>query len=506
MRPGSQGEDFARHHEEFDMISSSDRDAIYKHIDDHMPETIERLKEYVRFPSVSVGDGEGMRACAEHVAGRYGALGCRDIEISDTCTFPGVHAFFDAGAPLTLLNYNMYDVRSVGDPASWTKAPFDPVIEPRGDIPAVMYGRGALVPKGPDTAWLAALKAIKDVTGTLPVNIIFLAEGDEILGSPSYVELIDRYRKPLSRANGLLYLRGTQTAKGEVPLVLGYKSFITFELEVSGRNWDRGPSGAIAHSALRTLIDSPALRLSQVVSSLYDGQGKIAIRPWLPHLAEEEVPPAEKPMVDALLARFAGKPWAECIPAMAGIKTQRLIDDLSGPEVLARYIYGSALNIQGIYSGYVGPGSRTYTIPETATARFDARLVTSAAPEVILAGLRQHLDEHGFADVNVKVISAYPGSRTPVSADLVQAWLRAVERNGGKPVLWPGQAYGGPWSMLAKDFGMPVVFGAGIGHGGGVAQPDEYVVIDGGGKVSGLKEMARFSADLIADYAATGGK
>jgi acetylornithine deacetylase/succinyl-diaminopimelate desuccinylase-like protein len=489
--------------EEFAVISTKDMTAIYKHIDDNMLGTVESLKEYVRHPSVSVGNGEGMHACAELVARRYRELGCTDIEIVDTCTFPGVYAYFDAGAPLTLLNYNMYDVRSVGDLKAWTKSPFDPVIEPLGDIPAVMYGRGALTPKGADTAWLAAIKAIKAVTGTLPVNIIFLAEGDEILGSPSYVELIERYRTQLAKAQGLLYLRGSQNGKGEVPLVLGYKSFITFEIEVSSRNWGRGATGGPAHSALRTLVDSPALRLCQVVSSLYDANGKLAIKACLPHLEKEEAPQSEKAMVDALLARFAGKPWADCIPGMAGLEIPRFVDEVTGPDVLTRYIYGSALNIQGIYSGYTGPGSRTFTIPETATARFDARLVTSEAPEVFLAGLRQHLDEHGFGDVNVRVISAYPSSRTQATADLVQSWLRAVEKNGGKPVLWPGQAYGGPWSLLARDFGMPVVFGAGIGHGANVGLPDEYVVVDGGGKVSGMREMARFSADLIADFAAT---
>jgi acetylornithine deacetylase/succinyl-diaminopimelate desuccinylase-like protein len=480
--------------------------AIHKYIDDHMIETIESLKEYVRHASVSVGDGTGMAECAKLVANRYRAFGCSEVQIVETSTFPGVFAYYDAGAPLTLLNYNMYDVRSVGDRAAWTKEPFEPVVEPRGDIPAVMYGRGALVPKGPDTAWLAGLKAIKDVTGTLPVNIIFLAEGDEILGSASYVELIDRYRDRLAKVNGLIYLRGTQNAKGEVPLVLGYKSFITFELQVSGRRWGRGPADMAAHSATRTLVDSPALRLCHVVDSLYTKDGKIGIDGWLPHLAKEVVPPSERSLVDDLLKRFSGKPWTDVIPAMAGPNVAKLVDDLSGPEVLTRYIYGSALNIQGVYSGYIGPGSRTFTIPEIATARFDARLVTSAAPDVFITELRRHLNDHGYADVDIKVLSAYPGSRTPQSAGLVQSWLRAVQNQGGKPVLWPGQAYGGPWSLLAHEFGMPVVFGAGIGHGAGVGLPDEYVVIDGGGKVSGLKEMALFSVDLVTDFAATAAK
>jgi len=478
--------------------------AIYRHIDDHMDETTESLKAYVRHPSVSVGDGAGMADCAKLVAERYRALGCTDIEIVDTETFPGVFAYYDAGAPLTLLNYNMYDVRSVGDRSKWTKEPFEPVIEPRGDIPAVMYGRGACGPKGPDTACLAGLAAIKAVTGTLPVNIVFLAEGDEILGSISYTGLIDRYRHRLADVDGLVYLRGTQNARNEVPLVLGYKSFITIELKVSGKSWGRGPVDQAAHSATRTLVDSPALRLCQVVASLYTPDGKIAIEGWLPHLAEEVVPASERKLVDGLLERFAGKSWMDVIPALAGTGVAAFNDDLTGPEVLTRYIYGSALNIQGVYSGYIGPGSRTFTIPETGTVRLDARLVTSARPEVFIDALRKHLDAHGFGDVEVNVLSAYPGSRTPHTAKLVQSFLRSVEKQGGKPVLWPGQAYGGPWSFLAQDFGVPVVFGAGIGHGGGVAQPDEYIVVDGGGKYSGLKEIARFSVDFITDFAAGG--
>src|SRR5258708_1154520 len=218
----------------------------------------------------------------------------------------------------------MYAGRSAGARRGGPKDRFEPVIEPRGDIPAVMYGRGALVPKGPDTAWLAGLKAIKDVTGTLPVNIIFLAEGDEILGSASYVELIDRYRDRLKQVSGLLYLRGTQSAKGEVPLVLGYKAFITVELQVSGKRWGCGPADMAAHSATRTLVDSPGLRLCQVVDSLYTKDGKIAIEGWLPHLAPEVVPPSEKLLVDDLLKRFADKPWVDVIPAMAGPNVGKL--------------------------------------------------------------------------------------------------------------------------------------------------------------------------------------
>ncbi|HZP97431.1 MAG TPA: M20/M25/M40 family metallo-hydrolase [Candidatus Limnocylindria bacterium] len=478
-----------------------DLQQVYRHIDDHLDESIAALQRYVRLPSVSV-DGTGMRECAEHVADRYRALGCHEVETVETATFPGVWAYFDAGAPLTLVNYNMYDVRAVGDRAAWTRDPFGALIEPRGEAPAVLYGRGAHVPKGPDTAWLAALRALKAVHGTLPVNVMFLAEGDEILGSQSYAELIERYRERLRRADGLIYFRASQNAAGELPLVLGYKSFITFELRASGARWGRGPVDAPAHSATRPLVDSPALRLAQAIGTLYDRDGEIAIDGWRSRIAPVEVPPDERPLLEALASELTPLGWDRAIPGLAGSGVRRFAGDVDGREVLTRYVYGSGLNIQGISAGYTGPGTRTYTIPQIATARLDARLVTTASPREIVDALRAHLESHGFGDVEVDVLSAYPGSRTPYSAPLVQSFVRAVGRAGGRLVVWPGQGYGGPWSIFAHEFGMPVVFGTGIGHGAGVGLPDEHIVIDGGGKLPGFREMARFYVDFVTDFAA----
>jgi len=483
-----------------------DLTAIYGYIDDHLAESIDRLAEYVRQPSVSVGDGSGMRQCAELVAERYRALGCRDVEIVDTETFPGVFAYYDAGAPLTIVNYNMYDVRSVGNRAAWTHEPFEPTVERRGEFPAVMYGRGVLVPKGPDTAWLSALHAIKAVTGTLPVNIIFLAEGDEILGSQSYAGLIDRYRDRLAGIDGLVYLRGTQNRAGEITMTLGYKTFITFELVASGKSWGRGPVTDASHSATRPIVESPTLRLVQALATLYTPEGELAVPAWRTKLAPAEVPAKDRPLFDKLIEKYAGKRWQDVIPGLPGTGVAHFADNLDGPAVLERYMFGSHCNIQGLYAGYTGPGTRTYTIPEKATARLDARLVATARPEELLADLRQHLDEQGFADIEINVLSAYPGSRNQVSAPLVQSFLGALGRAGGSAVIWPMQGYGGPWSIFAQDFGIPIVFGGGVGHGAGVALPDEYLVLDGGGQVPGFREIQRFCVDFITDYAAAAAK
>jgi acetylornithine deacetylase/succinyl-diaminopimelate desuccinylase-like protein len=440
-------------------------EAIYAYIDDHVDESIGRLAEYVRQPSVSVGDGTGMRECAELVADHYRRLGAGEVQLVETETFRGVWGYYDAGAPLTILNYNMYDVRAVGDRSAWTHEPFEPTIKARGDFPAVMYGRGALVPKGPDIAWLSALEAIRTVTGTLPVNILFLAEGDEILGSQSFASLIDRFRQRMTGIDGLIYLRGTQNRVGETMMTLGYKTFITFELTASGTSWGRGPVKQAAHSATRPIVDSPALRLVQALGTLYDADGKLNITRWSAELAPVQVSVEDRPYVDRLLEKYTGKRWQDVIPGLLGTGVEVFTGNLEGPDVLTRYMFESHLNIMGIYGGYTGPGTRTYTIPEKATARLDARLVATARPEELMASLRVHLDEHGYPDVTIRVLSAYPGSRTQYSAQLVQSFLGALHRAGGSAVIWPMQGSGGPWSIFAQDFGVPIVFGTGVGHG-----------------------------------------
>lgn len=481
-----------------------DLSAIFDHLDLHWYETVEQLQTYVRQPSVSVGDGSGMRRCAELVAEHYRLAGCHEVEIVETETYPGVWAFYDAGAPRTLLVYDMYDVRSTGDVERWRHPPFGAEIEARDDLPAVLYGRGAHVPKGPTMAFVSAVRAINETRGTLPVNLAMLVEGDEILGSPSFPGLLEPYRDRLRGVDGWVYFRATQDTDLAMPLSLGYKTFITFELHCTGAAWGRGPVTAAAHTATGPIVDNPAVRLVQAVASLFHPDGSVAVGGWADSFAPIAIPDGDRVAVESLLHRFDGRPWADVIPGLAEAGVERFAGDVTGEDVLVRYLYGSQLNLQGIFAGYTGPGTRTYTIPERATARLDTRLVSDLAPERLLQLLREHLDRHGFQDLEIDVKSAYPGASTSMDSALARSFLRAARRAGADPVLWPRQGYGGPWAGVAREFGLPVVHGTGIGHGGGVGLPDEFVVLDGGGRVPSLRDLQRFIVDFLYDFAGAG--
>jgi Peptidase dimerisation domain len=153
---------------------------------------------------------------------------------------------------------------------------------------------------------------------------------------------------------------------------------------VSGQSYGRGPVDAAAHSATRPIVDSPALRLVQALATLFTPEGELAMPEWRDKLAPAEVPADDAPLFEELVRKYAGKPWQEVIPGLPGTGVRQFAGDVVGPEVLARYMFGSQLNIQGSYAGYTGPGARTYTIPERATARLDARLVATAGPVELL--------------------------------------------------------------------------------------------------------------------------
>jgi acetylornithine deacetylase/succinyl-diaminopimelate desuccinylase-like protein len=484
-----------------------DLEPVYAAIDRQLEGTTELLRAYLRQPSISI-DSVGLEQCAQLLADRYRELGCSEVEVVETGGAPAVWAYFDAGAPLTIVNYDMYDVRPVGDESTWRHPPFEAVVEDGEGFPRVVYGRGACVPKGPSTAWYGALRAIVSVAGTLPVNIAFLAEGDEILGSPGYGALVERYRERLRGIDGCLYLRATQNLEGELPLVLGYKGLLTIELEASGRSWGRGPVEAPAHSATKPIVDSPAWRLVHALGALTrPGTDRPAIDELeglfledAPALAEDEA------LIGALLERFQGSTWDEAIPGLAGAGIMRFADDLEGEPVLRRYLYGSTFNIQGLAAGYTGPGTRTFTIPERASALLDARLITRLPPARVVELVRSCLEHAGYGDVEVRAKGGYPSSRTSLRAPLVQSFLRALEAIGGRPVIWPYQGFGGPWSLFATEFGAPIVFATGPGYGGGVGAQDEFFVLDGGGRVPGLREIQRFCVHLLFDFAASEGE
>jgi acetylornithine deacetylase/succinyl-diaminopimelate desuccinylase-like protein len=181
---------------------------------------------------------------------------------------------------------------------------------------------------------------------------------------------------------------------------------------------------------------------------------------------------------------------------------QHVLGGLEGMDPLVNLLYGPTFNIAGLRSGFLGPGTTTipYIVPSKATATLDIRTVAYLTPTEIIGYLRQHLDKHGFTDIEIDVYAAFSHSQTLVSDRGVQATLQTLEDWSVEVEIWPMQPGGGPWTVVPNAFHVPCVRGGVIG-GGGRGNVNEYMVIEGDGKVAGLADVEKYLVDLVYNYA-----
>jgi acetylornithine deacetylase/succinyl-diaminopimelate desuccinylase-like protein len=476
------------------------REAIHRYIDEHLDDHLAHVQAWVRQPSVS-WDGLGVRECADLVARSYRDLGCTEVEILEGRYHPGVWAYYDAGAPVTIHSYCMFDTRTV-QPEQWTHDPWGAKLVARGPYPKVLVGRGAFSAKGPYVAFLNALASIVAVEGRLPVNVMFLAEGEEIMGSPSYGEFVERYRHRLQSVAASYCPNAAQAPGGTVSVGLGLKGMVVVELTASGAAWGRGPASTI-HSQAAGLVGSPPFRLAQALATLTDPDGSGCAVDGLKELWSYRKPLSdeERLLLERLAAKFDGRDWRDVLPVGGTGNVQELVGGCDGYTPLLNFLYGPTFNVAGLRSGFLGAKSGTipFIVPDAATATLDMRWVVDLPPHEIVGCLRRHLDARGFADIRIDVYSAFSHAQTSVSHPAIQAVLQTLTAWDVTAEVWPMQAGGGPWSVVPNAFGVPCVRGGAIGGGGGTV--DEYLVIEGDGKVAGLADAEKYHVDLLYNYA-----
>jgi len=461
-------------------------DAVYAHIDQNLERHIAQLQRWVRQRSISA-QNDGVQEMAELLRGDLLDMGFKEAELVPTDGHPGVWGFYDAGAEKTLMLYMMYDVQPV-NPEDWKVPPFDGALV-QTERGTVLMARGATNQKGPERALLNALQSIITVTGTLPVNIMVAAEGEEELGSPHYPQVIDRYEERLRGADGVLFPFNSQDPDGKLTMPLGVKGIIYFELEAAGG--DRGgPTRHEIHGSLKAIVDSPVWRLNQALASLTSPDGN-TIR--VPGYYDRIRPPTdeEQRLMNGML-----KDWDEAqLKQQLGV--QRWIDGKQGAEALIEYLYMPSLNIDGIWAGYTGEGTKTI-LPHKATAKVDSRLPPGVDPEWALGAIRAHLDAQGFSDIEMRRMSAYPAAQTSVDSPLVQAALGVFKRRGATVRVQPRLAGSAPFYQFTERLGLPMVF-TGLGLGTGAHAPDEFMLIHPaeGVRAAGLADIEKAYVDLV---------
>src|SRR3954465_12891833 len=235
-------------------------------------EGVTRLQDWIALPSIAA-ENRNSREGAEYMAKLARDAGFQKVEIVDTSGKPGVFATLDAGAAKTVGLYFMYDVKQF-DPAEWTSPPLEGKLVDKPGLGKAIVGRGAVNQKGPESAFLAALHAIRGAGKKMPVNLVMVAEGEEEIGSPHIGQLVHKpeVQAALAKTVGVFMPSSMQDLDGVVTVSLGAKGVVELDLVSSGEKWGRGPAKDI-HSSLKAMVDSPAWHLVKALDTLVSADG-----------------------------------------------------------------------------------------------------------------------------------------------------------------------------------------------------------------------------------------
>lgn len=455
-------------------------------------QNLKRLQDWIAQPTiaaekVNVGGGAG------YLRQLLLDAGVQQAKIISTDGVPGVFATLDSGAPTTLGLYFMYDVKQY-DPKEWSSPPLEGRLVDRPEGKAII-GRGAVNQKGPEMAFLAALHAFKATGRKLPVNLVLVAEGEEEIASPHFRQIIETPEvfAAMSKTIGVFIPGAGQESNGATSIDIGAKGVIEVQLISSGEHWGRGPAKDI-HSSLKANVDSPAWRLIKALNTLVSEDGQTpAIDGWF-----ENVRPLTARQKELIAEGVAKSDEADVMKRL-GIKHWYKDEDYLTASY--RLVSQPTVNIEGLVSGYTGPGGKTI-LPGRAEAKMDFRLVPDMTSEEAMTKLKAHLAKRGFSDIIVNVSGGYSPTETDENSILVMSQKAALKQAGIPYAInprlagsWPGVTFTGPPLKL------PAV-GFGLGLGGGAHAPDEWYLIDSNTpKVAGLDESALFYIDYLYELA-----
>ncbi|MGI8854898.1 MAG: M20/M25/M40 family metallo-hydrolase [Thermomicrobiales bacterium] len=465
------------------MTATGDR--VHAYIDEHWDAHLDAVRDFVRQPSISA-DGTGMAECARMLVRWIERLGGTG-EIVPTEGWPVVYGRIDAGAPHTILLYGMYDVQPVlGE--SWVVGdPFGGEILVPSFAPELgpcLINRGVMNQKGPLVNTLLALEALKKVNGKLPLNVIFMVEGEEEMGSKHLPDFVAANRERL-KADAAFFGFLSQDMNGKVLSYLGVKGILFMEFTARGGDWG-GPTVRAVHGSNAVWYGNPAWRLTQALSSMITTDQKhILIDGFY-----DEVEPADA-HDEALLATLA--PTLDPDEQLQSDEVRRFKYDLDGVPLLRKYLYQPTLNIDGIVGGHWQEGTKTI-IPHEAKAKVDVRVVRNMDPARTFERIRAHLDTHGFGDIEVEILDSYKWAKTRIDDAPVGAMIDTYRQFGHEPEIWPHLAGSAPFYLFTDNewLNIPVVMG---GLGGRVHSPNEYAT------VQGLKESQQWIAVYFLNLA-----
>jgi acetylornithine deacetylase/succinyl-diaminopimelate desuccinylase-like protein len=395
-----------------------------------MFDPVEKLKEFIRFPSVSTDSRfrEGMGGAQAFVSGLLGSMGFT-VEVVRTDVHPIILASRggDPGWPHVVI-YGHYDVQPADPVALWKTPPFEPTI-----IGNRIYGRGAADNKGPLMTNIAAVAQLLEERPGLPLRITFLIEGEEEMGSPSFPGFLDTHGGRLRQAD-FVYLSDTALPnENQVVVTCGLRGLALLDVHVTGARVD-------LHSGLHGgVLRNPIQALAEICASLHTPDGRINLPGFYDGVLGVE------PWEREELAKLEGD--GKAYMDFLGIDAFYTPPGFSPFESIR---FQPTLEFNGIGGGYQGEGTKT-VIPSKAFVKISCRLVPNQEPDRIKAILTEAVRARAPKGVTVEFTNQHngdpyvvvppgrpntPKDQSPVLARAFRATEAAVKAVWGRPPLF----------------------------------------------------------------------
>lgn len=345
----------------------------HEYLDSQEDRIVDELLEFLRISSVSTDPTQraGVDAAASWVAGRLQRAGPLRVEILNTAGHPVVYAEW-LGAPgkPTLLVYGHYDVQPPDPLDLWQTDPFEPRIE--GDR---IYARGVSDDKGPMFIPIKVAEAYFATRGMLPVNLKFLFEGEEEIGSPSLDAFISDHAE-LLRADYALSADGAMWRIDLPSVITGSRGLVALNLDV------RGPAKDLHSGRHGGAVQNPLHALAELLASLHYPDGRVAVDGFYDAVRT----PSEAERAEIAALNFDDEAYRASVGATTLFGEQ-------GYSTLERQWIRPTVELNGLSGGYQGEGGKT-VIPATAHAKLSCRLVPNQQPHEIAGLVRRHLMKH----------------------------------------------------------------------------------------------------------------
>ena len=406
---------------------------------------LEELKALLAIPSISAlpAHAGDVKRCADWCADEMRRIGLQSVRLIETPGYPVVYGDWlgAPGAP-TILFYGHYDVQPVDPLELWESPPFEATIRD-GEI----YARGSADDKGQVFMHFKAVEAHLTQNGRLPVNMKFILEGEEEVGSVNLDAFVRDHKGELG-ADVVVISDSPMFARGIPSICYGLRGLVYFQIDL------RGSSTDLHSGSFGGAVANPAYVLAQLLAQMKDRGGRIKI----PGFYDEVVP-----LTDQERQAWAALPFNE--------KTFR--KDFGVPKLFGETGYTTlertwarpTFEVNGLLSGFTGDGAKT-VLPAVSMAKVSMRLVPNQHPDRIAELFEAYLRDIAPKTVELKITRMHGGKPWMTAYDnpFVQAAARAIERGFGRKPVFTREGGSIPVvSTFQEELGLPsVLFGVGL--------------------------------------------